>query len=106
MSLKEIPEAQEYISLNDNHIAVIGLGYVGLPLAYNFAKVGYEVTGVDLSEKKIQELKQGIDTTEEVGEAISEISMNYTRDMEQVKTAKIIVVAVPTPVNADKTPDF
>lgn len=106
MSLNKIPETQEALVLNDNHIAIIGLGYVWLPLGYNFAKVGYEVTGVDLSEKKIQELKQGIDTTEEIGTAISEVSMNYTSDIGEINSAKIIIVAVPTPVNSDKTPDY
>lgn len=105
MSLQEISEARENI-LDDNHIAIIGLGYVGLPLGYHFAKFGYEVTGFDISERKLQELQDGIDNTEEIGSKISEVSINYTNSLERAKTAKIIVVAVPTPVNVDNTPDY
>lgn len=106
MSIDNTSEIKEISSLNDNHIAIIGLGYVGLPLGYHFAKFGYEVTWFDISERKLQELREWVDKTEEIGDKISEVLINYTNNLEDGKTAKIIIVAVPTPVNIDNTPDY
>ena len=88
-------------------LAVVGLGYVGMPLAVAFAKKGLRVIGYDLSEAKIAAYKSGIDPTHEVGnEAIRATTMEFTNDEARLKEARFFVVAVPTPVNADHTPDL
>lgn len=87
-------------------LAVVGLGYVGMPLAVEFAK-HVSVVGFDISEKKIAEYKSGIDPTNEVGnEAISESSIEFTSDPADLKKACFFIVAVPTPINLDKTPNL
>ena len=90
----------------DAHLAVVGLGYVGLPLAVQFAR-HYPVIGLDLSEAKLSAYREGHDVTEGVGdEALGRASITYTSDMSQLVQASFIIVAVPTPVHADKTPDL
>lgn len=87
-------------------IAVIGLGYVGMPIAVAFSKK-VKVIGFDLNTSKIEEYKNGIDPTNEVGNnAISESSVEFTDDMTKLQEAKFLIVAVPTPINIDKTPDL
>lgn len=87
-------------------ISLVGLGYVGMPIAVAFAKK-VKVVGFDLNEKKIGLYKQGIDPTREVGdEVISKTTVDFTADPEKLKEAKFHIVAVPTPVREDKTPDL
>lgn len=87
-------------------IAVVGLGYVGLPLAVAFAE-HVPTIGFDVNEKKINLYKQGIDPTEEVGpEKIKATKVEFTADAARLREAKLIVVAVPTPINSDNTPDL
>lgn len=87
-------------------VAVVGLGYVGLPLAVAFAK-HVPTIGFDISEEKINLYKQGIDPTEEIGdEGVKETAVQFTSDPSCLKDAKFIVAAVPTPVNSDCTPDL
>lgn len=90
----------------EEKIAVVGLGYVGMPIAVAFAKK-VDVIGFDLNEKKINLYQSGIDPTNEVGnEAISKTTVNFTSDEAKLKEAKFHIVAVPTPINSDKTPDL
>lgn len=94
------------IEKKDN-LALVGLGYVGMPIAVAFAKKGINVIGFDLNKAKIELYKSGIDPTHEVGnEAISTTTVQFTSDEAELKNAKFIVVAVPTPVNTDHTPDL
>ena len=87
-------------------ISLVGLGYVGMPIAVAFAKK-VQVVGFDLNEKKIGLYKQGIDPTREVGdEVISKTTVDFTCDPSRLKEAKFHIVAVPTPVREDKTPDL
>lgn len=87
-------------------IAVIGLGYVGLPLAVAFAKK-VDVVGFDLNDEKINLYKNGIDVTKEVGnEALKETTVSFTSNEEALKKAKFHIVAVPTPINDNKTPNL
>ena len=87
-------------------ISLIGLGYVGMPIAVAFAKK-VDVIGFDLNKQKIELYKRGIDPTKEVGDdAIKASSVEFTSDESKLKEAKFHIVAVPTPVNADKTPDL
>ena len=86
-------------------LALVGLGYVGMPIAVEFAK-HIRVIGFDINEKRVDEYKNGIDSTNEVGEAIKDTTVEFTADPTKLKEAKFIVVAVPTPVNEDNTPDL
>lgn len=87
-------------------LALIGLGYVGMPIAVEFAK-HIKVIGFNHNEKRIQQYKSGIDPTHEVGDkAISETKVDFTSDETRLREAKFLIVAVPTPINQDKTPDL
>ena len=86
-------------------LALVGLGYVGMPIAVEFAK-HVQVIGFDINEKRVNEYKNGIDATNEVGEAISKTTVDFTAEPSRLKEAKFIIVAVPTPVNSDNTPDL
>lgn len=96
----------EKILNREEKIALIGLGYVGMPIAVAFAEK-VDVIGFDINEKKIELYKSGIDPTHEVGnDAIAACSVDFTCNENRIKEAKFIIVAVPTPVNQDKTPDL
>lgn len=96
---KKIVEKEEKISL-------IGLGYVGMPIAVAFSKK-VNVIGFDINEHKVNLYKSGIDPTREVGnEAISACSVDFTSDEKRLREAKFHIVAVPTPVNSDHTPNL
>lgn len=87
-------------------LSLVGLGYVGMPIAVAFAKK-INVIGYDLNAKKIELYKSGIDPTNEVGdEAIRNTTVNFTSDESMLRKAKFHIVAVPTPVNDDHTPDL
>lgn len=87
-------------------ISIIGLGYVGLPLAISFARVA-DVVGFDISKEKIQKYHAGIDVTKEVGDQfIKETTAFFTWEENYLKECKFHIVAVPTPINSDKTPDL
>ena len=86
-------------------LALVGLGYVGMPIAVEFAK-HINVIGFDINENRVNEYKNGIDSTNEVGEAIKKTTVDFTADPTRLKEARFIVVAVPTPVNEDNTPDL
>lgn len=86
-------------------LALVGLGYVGMPIAVEFAK-HVNVIGFDINERRVNEYKNGIDATNEVGEAIKNTTVDFTADPKRLKEAKFIVVAVPTPVNDDNSPDL
>lgn len=89
-------------------IAVIGLGYVGLPLAITFAENGFQVIGFDINKEKIEKYKNGEDPTNEVGDERVQKCPNivFTSDEAKIKEAKFIIVAVPTPVLENKMPDL
>ncbi len=86
-------------------LALVGLGYVGMPIAVEFAK-HVPVIGFDINEKRVNEYKNGIDSTNEVGLAIKNSTVDFTADPTRLKEARFIVVAVPTPVNEDNSPDL
>lgn len=96
----------EKIKDKEEKISLVGLGYVGLPIAVAFAKK-VNVIGFDISKEKIDLYKKGIDPTKEVGnEAIKNTTVEFTSDEAKLREAKFHIVAVPTPVNADHTPDL
>ncbi len=86
-------------------LALVGLGYVGMPIAVEFAK-HISVIGFDINEKRVNEYRSGIDSTNEVGDAIKKTTVDFTADPNRLREAKFIIVAVPTPVNDDNTPDL
>ena len=91
----------------EENLALVGLGYVGMPIAVAFAKKGLNVIGYDLNREKIELYRAGVDPTKEVGdEEIRNTSVEFTADETDLKRAKFIIVAVPTPVNTDHTPDL
>ena len=88
-------------------LALVGLGYVGMPIAVAFAQKGLSVIGFDLNKAKIELYKSGVDPTLEVGDdVIKKTSVRFTSEEIDLKNAKFIIVAVPTPVNTDHTPDL
>lgn len=90
----------------EEKLSLIGLGYVGMPIAVAFAEK-VDVIGFDLNNEKIELYKKGIDPTNEVGDAIIKATtVHFTSDETELKKAKFHIIAVPTPVNQDKTPDL
>ena len=97
----------ERIKSGGESLALVGLGYVGMPIAVAFAKKGLNVIGFDLNKAKIDLYKSGIDPTLEVGnETIRKTTVQFSSDETDLRKARFIIVAVPTPVNADHTPDL
>lgn len=96
----------ESIKYKDEKMSVIGLGYVGMPIAVAFAKKS-KVIGFDVNRAKIELYKSGMDPTKEVGnQVIKNTTVEFTSDETKLKEAKFHIVAVPTPVNSDHTPDL
>nr|WP_263324289.1 nucleotide sugar dehydrogenase [Neobacillus sp. Marseille-Q6967] len=94
------------IKKREEKISLIGLGYVGMPIAVAFAKK-VDVIGFDVNKVKIDLYKSGIDPTKEVGdEVIKESSVDFTSDEERLREARFHIVAVPTPVKEDRSPDL
>lgn len=96
----------EKLILGEEKLALVGLGYVGMPIAVEFAK-HIKVIGFNHNEHRIQQYKSGIDPTNEVGnEVISKTTVDFTSDETRLSEAKFIIVAVPTPVKEDNNPDL
>ena len=96
----------EKLIRKEEKLSLVGLGYVGMPIAVAFSKK-IDVIGFDLNQKKIELYQNGIDPTREVGnEAIAACAVDFTSDAERLREAKFHIVAVPTPVNPDHTPDL
>lgn len=96
----------EKLVSGEEKLSLVGLGYVGMPIAVAFARK-IKVVGFDLNEEKIELYKSGIDPTNEVGgEVIKNTTVEFTADASRLKEAKFHIVAVPTPVNDDHTPDL
>jgi len=109
---ERLQKGHDIVSLYDDllngetKLSVVGLGYVGMPIAVAFAKK-IKVVGFDLNKQKIERYKAGIDPTREIGsEVIKNSTVDFTADETKLREAKFHIVAVPTPVNQDKTPDL
>ena len=97
----------ERLKKKEEKLSLIGLGYVGMPIAVAFANKGIDVIGFDLNKDKIELYKNGVDPTNEVGdEAIKASTVDFTADETKLREARFHIVAVPTPVNTDHTPDL
>jgi UDP-N-acetyl-D-galactosamine dehydrogenase len=94
------------LSTKEKKIAIIGLGYVGLPIALAFSKKA-SVIGFDINEKKIEQLKKAIDPSKEIESAEFEgANIHFTNNLEELKEAVFFIVAVPTPIDKYKRPDL
>lgn len=97
----------EKIKSGKESLSLVGLGYVGMPIAVAFANKGVDVIGFDLNAAKIELYKSGVDPTHEVGDAaIANTTVQFTSEASDLRKAKFHIVAVPTPVNQDHTPDL
>lgn len=101
----EYKDIYNNLIVGQSKLALVGLGYVGMPIAVEFAK-HIKVIGFDINEKRVEEYKAGIDSTNEIGESIKESTVEFTADPAKLKEASFIIVAVPTPVNVDNSPDL
>lgn len=101
----EFNNIYEGLISGQDKLALVGLGYVGMPIAVEFAK-HVPVIGFDINKKRVNEYKNGIDSTNEVGEEIKKTTVDFTDDPKRLQESRFIIVAVPTPVNDDNTPDL
>ncbi len=93
--------------MTNEKVAVVGLGYVGLPVCVGFAKHYPGTIGFDINKARIAELREGKDATLEVEpEVLSSVDVHYTAEVEDLKDATFIIVAVPTPIDANRQPDL
>src|SRR5438270_12971372 len=94
------------MSAGSERIVVVGLGYVGLPLAVALART-FEVTGLDVDAGRIEQLKQGVDRTNEITpEALEASTLALTSRPEDCRGADVYIVTVPTPVDGENRPDL
>ena len=100
-------EKQNINLSTENRLCVIGLGYVGLPIAVSFSKY-FEVIGFDISETRISELRNGIDRTRELTSCQLNAleNINFTSNAENISASNVYIVTVPTPIKSDKSPDL
>ena len=104
--MNDINTLYDRLVAGEEKLALIGLGYVGMPIAVEFAK-HVKVLGFNHNERRIQQYKSGIDPTHEVGdEAIQKTTVDFTSDEKRLSECKFLIVAVPTPIKDDKTPDL
>ena len=97
---------QEDFKNGRENVAIIGLGYVGLPLATLMAQQ-YRVVGFDINEKRVAELKDGIDRTREVDSStLDSCGITFTHSVSDISGCRLVIVTVPTPISKDRTPDL
>ena len=94
------------LNLSDSRIAVIGLGYVGLPLLIEFAK-NFNCVGFDINKKRISDLEAGVDLTNELtADELATVEVRYTSDISELRDCNVYIVTVPTPIDAQKRPNL
>jgi UDP-N-acetyl-D-galactosamine dehydrogenase len=99
------PTYKDFAEMRER-IGVIGLGYVGLPLAHAFA-AKFNVVGIDISAERVAELKSGYDRTEELtSEQLKSVKLEYSSDLSVLKSCRLVIVTVPTPIDDHKNPDL
>ena len=97
------------LNKEDYKICIVGLGYVGLPLAARFSLKGFEVTGFDIKEERINQLVNRIDINNDISDTNLETlvkNSKLTSNLDEIKKSNIFIITVPTPINEDKTPDL
>lgn len=93
--------------MQQRSLCIVGLGYVGLPLAHAFARAGHDVYGYDISEPRIKELQAGHDRTNELSDdELKKVTIQYSTDPAVMKECDVIILAIPTPVDDDNNPDL
>lgn len=93
--------------MQDMNVCVVGLGYVGLPLAHALAKAGHAVYGLDINTKRVEELQNGRDSTGELTEdQLKEVKIEFSSDPSCIGKAEVVILAIPTPVDSDNKPDL
>lgn len=91
----------------DETVCVVGIGYVGLPLAVAFDEEGYTAVGFDIDERKVRTLRDGIDPTDSVGDdTVAESGVAFTADPRRIGDADSVIIAVPTPIDESNRPDL
>ena len=111
MKGKEKMELKEKIAKKEIKVAIVGLGYVGLPLAMAIIDKGVKVIGIDLDKRKIDSLVKGQNYIQDVDDralatAIKEGMLEPTADFKGMAKADVVCITVPTPINKEKTPDL
>ncbi|MDA9146337.1 nucleotide sugar dehydrogenase [Gammaproteobacteria bacterium] len=97
------------LNKEDYKICIVGLGYVGLPLAARFSLKGFDVTGFDIKEERINQLVNKIDINDDISDTNLETlvkNSKLTSNIDELKESNIFIITVPTPINEDKTPDL
>ena len=97
------------LNKEDYKICIVGLGYVGLPLAARFSLKGFDVTGFDIKEERINQLAKKIDINNDISDTNLDTLVSnskLTSNIDEVKDSNIFIITVPTPINEDKTPDL
>ena len=97
------------LNKKDYKICIVGLGYVGLPLAARFSLKGFDITGFDIKEERINQLVNKIDINNDISDTNLENlvkNSKLTSNIDEIKECKIFIITVPTPINEDKTPDL
>src|SRR5205085_515080 len=104
--LKHRKHVQTVMS-NRRKPAVVGLGYVGLPVMVAFARVGFEVIGYDVNRQRIDQLRRGVDSTREVdSEQLAQLKLRLTNDVADLRVADFFIVTVPTPIDESRALDL
>ena len=111
MSSERLEELARRIDDRTARIGVIGLGYVGLPLAIEFAKAGFEVVGFDVDVKKVRDIERGVSyigdvSTEDLQSMVKAGRMQATEDFDKLHGVQIVNICVPTPLTRTKDPDI
>ena len=106
-----LQDLKNKIENRNARICIVGVGYVGLPLAVEFAKKGFPVTGFDLNKDRVDELNKGIDPTKEADEKpfrelLNQGKLVFTNDENVIRESDFVIIAVPTPVTDDRKPDL
>ena len=109
--MKNISDLKKIIENKKAVIGVIGLGYVGLPLALAFAKKGFKVVGIDIDLPRIKKIKKGNSyitdvSDQEIKEVLKKNKFRATTDFKAIKDLNVVIICVPTPLTKDKTPDI
>lgn len=97
------------LNKEDYKVCIVGLGYVGLPLAARFSLKGFDVIGFDIKEDRINQLAKKIDINDDISDANLDTlvkNSKLTSDIDEIKESNIFIITVPTPINEDKTPDL
>lgn len=98
------------LELNEAKICIVGLGYVGLPLALGFANSGLPVLGFDISRERVEDLRKGRDPTGEMGDELKETletrKTSFTTNEKEIRSCDFVIICVPTPTKGDRSPDL